>query len=87
MEHVLQNSKTKRYFKGYAGTGKSLGNKPTWTDDPMEAEKFSIPDAIQMKKRLVCQCQSTRLIKFWDSGVAYPAFLHETARKVNNANT
>lgn len=51
------NRKTSRFFKGYQG------NKPIWTDLPINAVHYDDIEIMKrLRKRLACQSQDTQLV-------------------------
>ena len=65
MTFILRSIKTGKFFAGYPGEGfgKSLGNKPTWTNNLLEAKVFtSVRVFRRCKRRLECQFQFVEVL-------------------------
>lgn len=86
MKYILKNTKTKLYFKGYAGEGKILANKPIWTKEVGKALQLVSDIAEHTRCRLFCQSQyvELELVVGTGAGRACTTSSYQTARKQNN---
>lgn len=69
MKYILRNKDTGLFFKGYAGQGKSLGNKPTWTKKKDEAVEYPSKIGLRMRLRLECQSQIVDLVPIYNMSI------------------